>query len=585
MKSDEPTLTVTPKRKLKNTVSLFVSRSLTSSRVNKTGSWRFARPVYANKTAPCSNVCPAGNSIPKIEMHMSRGEVRKAFETVIRENPFPSTCGRVCFHTCEDACNRGGQDKPVGIRCLERFIGDQAAAGNYDLSITPRASNNKSVAIIGAGPAGLSAAYFMTLLGFTCEIFESTSEPGGVLRWGIPSYRLPKDILKQEIDRILALGVTIHYNRRLEPDFIDEAAARFDAVFFGAGLDTSLTMGIQGESLVEDGLDLLFKVQSGEVLEKSGRIAVIGGGNTAVDVARSLKRLGADPMIVYRRRKQDMPAFGHEILAAEAEGVEILELMSPRSVESKKGSLVLTVRNMRVGETGADGRISVEPDGDLTRTFEVDQVFSGIGATLGRAWKQRPPFEMIKMSHLTMAFGKIPVLSGGDMVNSVQSVADAIASGKQAAIALDAFLKNGRQGVDDSVEICRIGNGSSLSMAAWLSGTQSSLEAHVVTEADINRDYFPDLTRVEPGVLLPDKAAECFDENEQPYTLAEAVEEAGRCYNCGYCNECDNCRIFCPEVSIARQDGKKVIDLDYCKGCGVCFVECPRCAIRMEEEK
>lgn len=585
MKFDEPTLTVTPKSKLKNTVSLFVSRSLTSSRVNKTGSWRFARPVYANKTAPCSNVCPAGNSIPKIEMHMSRGEVREAFETIMKENPFPSTCGRVCFHTCEDACNRGGQDKPVGIRCLERFIGDKAAVENYDLPMKPLASNNKSVAIIGAGPAGLSAAYFMTLLGFTCEIFESTSEPGGVLRWGIPSYRLPKDILKQEIDRILALGVAIHYNRKLEPDFIDEAAAHFDAVFLGAGLDTSLTMGIQGESLVGDGLDLLFKVQSGEVREKSGRIAVIGGGNTAVDVARSLKRLGADPMIVYRRRKQDMPAFGHEILAAEAEGVQILELMSPGSVESKKGSLVLTVRKMRVGETGDDGRISVEPDGDLTETFEVDQVFSGIGSTLGRAWKERTPFEMIKMSHLTMEFGKIPLLSGGDVVNSVQSVADAIASGKQAAIALDAFFKNGKQWVDDSLEICRIGNGSSLSMATWLSGTLSSLDAYVVTEADINRDYFPDLTRVEPGVLPPDKAAECFDENEQPYTLAEAIEEAGRCYNCGYCNECDNCRIFCPEVSIARQDGEKMIDLDYCRGCGVCFVECPRCAMSMEEEK
>lgn len=583
MKSDEPETTL--KRKLTNTVSLFVSRSLTSSRVNKTGSWRFARPVYINKTAPCTSVCPAGNTIPRIEMHMSRGEVKEAFDAIMMENPFPAICGRVCFHTCEGACNRAGQDNAIAIRCLERFIGDTAVSNDYGLSMPLLPSNGKTIAIIGAGPAGLSAAYFMTRLGFACEIFESTAEPGGVLRWGIPSYRLPKDILKKEIDRILALGVAIHYNHQMTPVFIDDARKRFDGVFIGSGLDQALSMGIQGESLVRDGLELLMDIQTGAVSEKSGKIAVIGGGNTAVDVARSLKRLGADPVIVYRRRKEDMPAFGHEILATEAEGIEILELMSPLSVESRDGSLVLTVQKMAVGKTGDDGRTSVTPVTGSTEALVVDQVFSGIGATLSDAWTTRKTSDMIRLSHVSMEFGEMPVLAGGDVVNTVQSVADAIASGKQAAIALHAFVEKGRQGIDDAMETCRIGDGNSLSMETWLSDAGPSRDRYVVTEKDINRDYFPETSRTEPEVLPPELAAASFAENEKAYSEAEAVDEAGRCYNCGYCNECDNCRIFCPEISIIRQEGDKVVDMDYCKGCGVCFVECPRSAISMEEEK
>ena len=330
--------------RLKNNVSLYISKSNKSSRINKTGSWRFARPIYENKTAPCSAACPAGNNIPKIEMHVSRGEFTRAFRALMMENPFPATCGRVCFHTCETACNRSSQDQPLSIRCLERFIGDMALAENFKSNIKPLQANGKSVAILGAGPAGLSAAYFLSILGFACEIFEATDRPGGVMQWGIPSYRLPKSVLNHEIDRIIKMGARIHFNQCLDAACIESAHQHHDGLFISPGLSLPLTMGIEGEEYVAQGLELLMEVQQNDSPVKKGRVAVIGGGNTAIDVARTLKRLGADPVIVYRRRKQDMPAFEEEIDAAEREGIEILELRSPVMIGKQGENLSLTVQ-------------------------------------------------------------------------------------------------------------------------------------------------------------------------------------------------------------------------------------------------
>ncbi|MFH1155653.1 MAG: FAD-dependent oxidoreductase [Pseudomonadota bacterium] len=572
------------KPRLTNTVSLFIPRSVASSRTNKTGSWRFARPVHRNQTAPCTSACPAGNHIPKIEMHMSRNEIREAFDTLMMENPMPSTCGRVCFHTCEGACNRTDQENPVAIRCLERYIGDTAIQHSFSLGIKPLPANQRRIAIIGAGPAGLSAAYFLSLGGFSCTVFESTPEPGGVLRWGIPAYRLPKNILKQEIDRILALGVDLRCNHPVDTDFFARAAGEWDAVFVGPGLADSLSLGVPGDDLAEDGLAFLMDVQTGKVTRRQGRVAVIGGGNTAIDVVRTLKRLGADPIIVYRRRQEDMPAFGHEVRAALAEGIELQELAAPESVRRTDDGLALGIQAMKSGPAGSDGRSSVVPDAGNTRTLELDGVISCIGARLSGPWAGQMKADPLVLSHLTMSFGRAPVLFGGDAVNRVQSVTDAIASGKQAAIALEAYFEHGREGIVRAMEVSGLGNGSALSMEIWRSGTPDR-DRKVVSPRDINTDYFDTKSRQEPLSAAPESAAASFAEIEESFTPGQALDEAGRCYNCGFCNECDNCRIFCPEVSLIRESGKKVIDLDYCKGCGVCFAECPRSAISMEEEK
>jgi NADPH-dependent glutamate synthase beta subunit-like oxidoreductase len=571
---------------LKNNVSLYISKSHASSRINKTGSWRFARPVYENKTAPCSASCPAGNHIPKVLMHLSKENLHAAFRALIQENPFPATCGRVCFHTCESACNRGSQDQAVAFRCLERFIGDKAISASFSLDITSLAANGKKVAILGAGPAGLSAACFLTRLGFSCKIFESTDRAGGVMQWGIPSHRLPKSVLNHEIDRILNMGIKIHYNHSLDAGFLASAHHNFDAVFISPGLCVPLTMGIEGEAHIHQGLQLLMDIQQKTMPPKRGRVGVIGGGNTAIDVARSLKRLGADPVIVYRRRKQDMPAFEDEILDTEKEGIEILELKSPVAVQETAEGLILKLITMSpAAEKGSDGRTRVVPVENTMETMVFSEIYSGIGSTLHEAWNPETPDPTICLDHVKFNPKEIPILYGGDCVNSVQSVTHAIASGKEAAIALSAFFNSGIDTVRKIVDTCRVGPGNALSMEIYLNGERSHDSNHVVAETEINRDYFTSAPRIDPGHTLPKTAVTSFDEVEKSFTQEEAMAEAQRCYQCGFCNECENCRIFCPEISITRQNGKKVIDLDYCKGCGVCSVECPRNAITMEEEK
>ncbi|SMC60175.1 NADPH-dependent glutamate synthase beta chain [Desulfocicer vacuolatum DSM 3385] len=586
MIKDKPTF-----QGLTNNVSLYISKSHASSRINKTGSWRFARPVYENKTAPCSASCPAGNYIPKVVMHLSKENIHGAFRALIQENPFPATCGRVCFHTCESACNRGSQDQAVAFRCLERYIGDMAITENFPLDAKSLAAGNAGnikVAILGAGPAGLSAAFFLTRLGFSCEIFESTDKAGGVMQWGIPSHRLPKSVLDHEIQRIVNMGIKIHYNHSLDAEFMTTAHHSFGAMFISPGLSVPLTMGIEGESHIHQGLQLLMDIQTKDMPLKQGRVAVIGGGNTAIDVARSLKRLGADPVIVYRRRKQDMPAFAQEIVDTEKEGIEIIELKSPVAVQKiDKGFILNLVSMAPVTEKGNDGRTRVMPVDNTPETMIFSEIYSGIGATLHDSWKADAdaPESAIKLDHVDFHLKDIPFLYGGDCVNDVQSVTHAIASGKEAAIALSAYVDSGIDSVKKTVDICRLGAGKALSMEIYLQGERRLNSDHVVTDTEINLDYFTSTPRIEPGHIPLKTSVTSFKEVEKTFTREAAMAEALRCYQCGFCNECENCRIFCPEISITRQNGKKMIDLDYCKGCGVCSVECPRNAITMEEEK
>ena len=574
-----------PIERLKNTVSLHISQSSKSSRINKTGSWRFARPVYQNKNAPCSVACPAGNYFPQVAMHLSMGNVRQAFNTLVIENPFPATCGRVCFHTCESACNRNDQDQPVAVRCLERFVGDVAISEKFPIPL-PDPDSGKRVAIVGAGPAGLSAAYFLARLGIKSKIFESTDRPGGIMQWGIPGHRLPRRVLDYEIKRILELGVDMEYNCPVDSALFSRLQGEFDAVFAGPGLSVPLTLGIPGESLVQDGLELLRRVQTEQVPPLKGRVAVIGGGNTAVDVARTLKRSGADPVIVYRRRRQDMPAFGEEIEETLAEGIEIMELLAPVSVrkEGDQLSLELVAMTPETGDAAMEnkGRTRVVPVEGEYQSLYVTAVYSGIGAACHEAWQ---PEGQGDLPQISMAFQACPVVYGGDVVNSVQSVTHAIASGKAGAMALCTLFNDGPEAVEQALGACRVGNGEALSMERYGKGPRALLHDQVVSARNINTDYFPHEPRTVPGRDVPAVAVTTFDEVEKTFTPDQALSEVMRCYQCGFCNECGNCRIFCPENAVSRCNGQKEIDMDYCKGCGVCSVECPRSAITMEEEK
>jgi len=575
------------KQKHAEQIPLFISRSNISTEINKTGSWRFVRPKYHEKTAPCSAACPAGEDIARIEMLSNQGRYSDALKTILLENPFPSVCGRVCFHPCETVCNRAGLDDPVAIHDLERFIGD--TADGDELKLTPKKlpENGKTVCIVGAGPSGLSAGYFLSQLGYVCDIYEAQSEPGGILRWGIPGYRLPNAVVASEIRRIINFGVKIICNTPVTQDFLEKAKVRYHAFFIGCGYGRSLKMNIPGENMALDGLEFLNSLRDGKIEPINGTAAVIGGGNTAIDVARSLVRLGAAATLIYRRRKQDMPAFKAEVEMAVKEGVKIKELFSPIRIKEDAGEYVLSLQLMKTSDMKTDGgRVRVIPDGKAIRHLRVQKIFTAIGAEPSASW-QFPPGEhtgTLHLSHCTLTGNNPPFLYGGDLTNPIKSVTDAIASGKQAAMAIDIFFNQGRHAVENGLSFCLVGKGPALSMERYMGGKRSVRNSHIVSYGDINIDYFSMAGRVKTASIEVNHRIRSFDEIEATFTISQAMEETRRCFNCGICNACDNCRIFCPEIAVILQDSERRINLDYCKGCGICVFECPRNAMGLEEE-
>ncbi|MEJ2101200.1 MAG: FAD-dependent oxidoreductase [Desulfobacterales bacterium] len=576
-------------------IPLFLPHSSASTEINKTGSWRYVRPYYDEKTSPCSAACPLGEDIARIEMLASQKSFLQAWEMILKENPFPATCGRVCFHHCEQACNRSQFDDPVAIHQLERFLGDTAIYAQQLPEIRTLPDNGKKVAIAGAGPAGLGAAYFLACLGYRCEVFESQPEAGGILRWGIPRYRLPQDILQKEIKRIKSLGITIHCRTPVSAEMLETFKSRYDALFCGWGYGRAINLKIEGAQKAIDGLQFLYQIRAeeGVSLNEKGTAAVIGGGNTAIDVARTLVRMGVDPIIVYRRRRQDMPAFDPEVEMALNEGVQLKALLSPiRIEETASGSppkaikYLLTLQKMKVSATQIDGRARVVPDDDQTETLEVDHVFTAIGAEITESWQTISGNEhlSVKLSHCRLIHADTPIVYGGDLTNRVKSVADAIASGKQAAIALDTVFKSGWNAVYKAVADCQIGPGPAVSMAIYLGETRKNQNPHLVTYDEINTDYFRSVPRTDAPVLSADDRIRSFVPVESTFSKRAALEESRRCFNCGICNSCDICRLYCPEMSVLINDAGRRIDLDYCKGCGLCVAECPRNAMALKEE-
>ena len=578
-------MTTEPKHAEK--ISLFISRSNISTEINKTGTWRFVRPKYHEKTAPCSAACPAGEDIARIEMLSNQGRYQDAAETILLENPFPSVCGRVCFHPCETVCNRAGLDDPVAIHALERFIGDIAIRDELTLKLKKFPENGKTVCIVGAGPSGLAAGYFLSQLGFSCDIYEARSEPGGILRWGIPRYRLPDDVVASEIERIKKTGVKIICNTPVTQNFLQDAKDRYHALFIGCGHGRSLKMNIPGENMAFDGLEFLSILRKGKAVPSNGTAAVIGGGNTAIDVARSLVRLGATTTLVYRRRKQDMPAFKDEVEMADKEGVRIMELYSPLEINEDDGEYVLSLQRMKTSGMETDrGRARVIPDDQTTQYLRVHKIIVAIGAEPSAPWQfpSHENAEPLYLSHCTFTASEPPLLFGGDLTNTIKSVTDAVASGKQAAMALDIFFKQGRHAITDRLNSCLVGNGPALSMECYMGGKRLIRNPHIVSYDDINLDYFSQTPRVNSETLAINNRMNSFDEIEATFTINQTMEEARRCFNCGICNACDNCRIFCPEIAVILKGAKRQINLDYCKGCGICVFECPRSAMDLEEE-
>lgn len=583
---------MTGKKVVSDVTPLVIARSYLSTEDNKTGSWRFLRPCYKEKTAPCSVACPAGEDIGRIEALTNQGFFKEAWETILRENPFPGVCGSVCYHPCEEVCNRGEFDEAVAINVIERFLAETARKNDFRPFLTRLSAKKERVAVVGGGPSGLAAAYFLTLLGYNCDVFEATAEPGGVLRWGIPQYRLPLSVLERDISLIEDQGVQIKTGVHISKEFLKETGNLYNALFIGCGYSRSRKLEIPGEDLkgIEDGLAFLKRIRHGERPRLDGLSVIIGGGNTAIDVARSVVRLGGTPIIAYRRRRQDMPAFADEITMALDEDVGLRELVVPVSIVPDKGEYIITLHHMKIVGEDDNGRALVKPDGKKAEKMRVRNVFKAIGEEGAESWCD-PPHEGEGIVHLNNSVvdcrtENTALVFGGDLANKTKSVVHAIASGKEAAIALDILFREGRDSLDSKLEDCLVGNGSFCSMEIYINGDRVDRSSHVVSYSEINTDYFYLSQRITQPRLMREERLATFDEVDLKISASMAIRETERCFNCGICNQCDNCYLFCPDLSIVRDKTPqgRHINYDYCKGCGICVVECPRNAMVLEEE-
>jgi 2-oxoacid:acceptor oxidoreductase delta subunit (pyruvate/2-ketoisovalerate family) len=564
-----------------------ISISLGNMDWNKTGAWRTQRPFYEDKTPPCSAACPVGNDIVAFIQKITQGDFEGAWNLIKEENPFPGICGRVCFHPCESKCNRGEYDEPIAIHALERFISDFASNLNKKVEKVPGVRKEK-IAIIGSGPAGMSCAYHLAKLHYDVTVFESSSSAGGMLRMGIPSYRLPKDVLDREISNIVALGAEIRTGIPFGEDLKLDGLKDYQAIFIATGAHRSRGLHIPGEKgkSVFSGLDLLRKINLGNKVKLGDKIAIIGGGNTALDVARSVIRLGKKATILYRRSKEEMPAFEDEIVEAIEEGVKIRYLVNPIRIQQKDSIKRLECMRMELGEKDESGRRRPVPIPNSNFFIDEDSVIIAAGEEIEASFlpKGMEEREGIVLTQRDGSTGIKGIFAGGDLTSNQRTVAQAIGSGKKAALAIDCYLKG--KDSEEAIRQILIGEGPSLSIFRHLYPDERPRNPHVVTFEELNTDYFEPSKRRRESKGLVKERIKRFGEVTSGFTESTALEEAERCFSCGTCNGCENCYVFCPDASIMKTEENfpHQVDYDFCKGCGICFSECPRGAISLKEE-
>jgi 2-oxoacid:acceptor oxidoreductase delta subunit (pyruvate/2-ketoisovalerate family) len=567
---------------------------------NRTGSWRFIKPIYEDKIPACQNACPAGNDIEGWIKLLQKGEYEKAYWHLKQEQPFPAILGRVCFKFCEAACNRTALDDCVGINELERFIGDQVAL------YTPHPDlpeyHGKSLAIVGSGPAGMSAAYYGRLLGFKVTIFEALPKLGGILCVGIPTYRLPQDIVTEEFHGLKEMGIELRPGTPIGKTLsIHDLRKDYNYILLATGVHASMKLEIEGEEespRVMSGLAMLKRVALGDDIDLGKRAAVIGGGNTAIDSARTAIRLGCDVTIIYRRSEAEMPAHPEEVQEALEEGVQLRTLATPERIELDDNRHIrrLVCCEMELGEPDETGRRRpLKKEGALF-DVETDTILTAIGEApildylKGLVDTEKQIISVSQGLKVELADnGLSQVFAGGDIIDQPHTVVHAVASGKKAAIAMDCD----RKGLDlaDMLKEITIGEGSAISFSKYMGWEPVNPirqnNAEVVDSSKIVYDYFEKASQVKRDIQSPDIRKGSFEFYTRAFSKEEAQQEAARCMHCGRCTECNNCLIFCPDVSVLVKGNGHFgydFDYDYCKGCGICFTECPRNAITMIQE-
>ena len=530
-----------------------------SSRANKTGSWRTERPVYVHRLPPCSNACPAGEDVQQwlYEAEDGDGGYERAWRKIMEDNPFPAVMGRVCYHPCETACNRAELDEAVGINAIERFIGDEAIRRGWTVERSAPPSG-KRVLVVGAGPSGLSAAYHLALLGHDVTVRDAGPAPGGMMRFGIPKYRLPRDVLDTEIRRIVDLGVTLELDSKVENILEAKEEGGFDAAFLAVGAHLGKRAYIPAGSAahVLDAVSLLRSMEGEERPLLGRRVVVYGGGNTAIDAARTAKRLGAEEaIVVYRRTRDRMPAHDFEVEEAEQEGVLMKWLSTIKRADEGR----LLVERMELDETGFP-----QPTGEVEE-LEADSLVLALGQETDLSLLDGVPGLEVDDGVVRvgedMMTGSPGIFAGGDMVPAERTVTVAVGHGKTAARCIDAWLRRDAAVQDPSNEL-------------------AAFEL-------LNTWYYSDAPRTLQPQLELARRQSTFEEVVGGLDESTALFEARRCLSCGNCFSCDNCYGVCPDNAVIKLDDPAepyAIDYDFCKGCGICAAECPCGAIEMVPE-
>ncbi len=527
-----------------------------SSLTNRTGSWRTFRPEYVCRLPPCNNACPAGEDIQGWLAYAESGDYEAAWRKLTESNPLPAVMGRVCYYPCESACNRAGLDAAVGINSVERFLGDLALSKGWRFC-APAAASGKKVLIIGAGPSGLSAAYHLARLGHAVTIKEAGPVAGGMMRFGIPKYRLPREALNAEIQRIVDFGVRIECDARVESIKDAMTADGYDAVFLAVGAHIAKRAYIPAGSTAKimDAVQVLRSMEGEDMPMLGRRVVVYGGGNTAIDVARTAKRLGAEEaVIVYRRTRDRMPAHDLEIEEALEEGIMMKWLSTIRNVETSS----ITVEKMRLDENGFP-----QPTGEF-ETLEADSVVLALGQDVDLSLLDGVPGLEVKDGVVQvgpdMMSGAPGIFATDQTAPTERTVPTAVSHGKRAALNIDAWLRGEVYSPPPAPEIA--------------------------TADKLNTWYYGEAPKTVRPMLELARRTSTFEEVVQGLDASNALYEARRCLSCGNCFECDNCYGMCPDNAVTKLGPGKGFEFryDYCKGCGICAQECPCGAIAMVPE-